>query len=247
MTIRALSGFIPFILTGTLLLSPAVMASVVMLNTRVIYPADAQSQTLQFTNSDNIPYVMQIWSDINDPESMPDNANAPFMTVPALFRIEPHTGQSVRLVFTGKDLPKDRESIFYLNSVQVPPKNMAPGNRNHMSVILRNRVKIFYRPKSIKGSPDDVPQQIHFSLEEEGGRWVLVANNTSGYYASIISASVVSGTHNIPFKVNMIPPKTTVRWPSAKSGKAIPSAGKVKFTLINDYGGQTQAQADLDK
>ena len=34
------------------------MASVVMLNTRVIYPGDAQSETLQFTNNDNIPYIM---------------------------------------------------------------------------------------------------------------------------------------------------------------------------------------------
>lgn len=245
MTIRAFCRFFIFIPVCILMLCSPAMASVVMLNTRVIYPADTQSQTLQFSNNDNIPYVMQVWSDVNDPASTPDNTNAPFMSVPALFRIEPHTGQSVRLIFTGKDLPQDRESLFYLNSVQIPPRNAIKGNQNQMSVILRNRLKIFYRPKNIVGNPDSVAQQIHFSLKEESGRWGIVAENTSGYYASVITASIVIGTQNIPFQASMIPPKTTVTWPINKKGQSLSAASKVKFTLINDYGGQTYAQADL--
>ena len=227
------------------MLSSPLMASVVMLNTRVIYPAGAQSQTVQFTNNDDIPYVMQLWSDINDPASTPDNANAPFISIPALFRIEPHTGQSIRLVFTGSNLPKDRESVFYLNSVQIPPKNLASGNQNQMSVILRNRVKIFYRPGSIVGSPDDVVKQIRFSLKKEDGRLALVANNQSGYYASFISAAVVSGSQSVAFPVNMIAPKTTATWVVNKKDLTLSKASVVKFTLVNDYGGQTHAQAAL--
>ncbi|WP_310608673.1 fimbrial biogenesis chaperone [Buttiauxella brennerae] len=221
------------------------MASVVMLNTRVIYPADAQSQTLQFSNNDNIPYVMQMWTDINDPASTPETANAPFVTIPAMYRIEPHSGQSVRLVFTGKGLPQDRESIFYLNSAQIPPKNSAQSNQNQMSVILRNRVKILYRPKGIIGSPDKVPQQIHFSLKEETGHWVLVANNESGYYASIISASVMVNNKSVDFPVHMLAPKSTARWTLNKTEQSLSGARKVKFSLVNDYGGQTRTEADL--
>lgn len=247
MTTRAFCRLIIFIPVCILMLCSPVMASVVMLNTRVIYPADTQSQTLQFSNNDNIPYVMQVWSDVNNPASTPDTTDAPFMSVPALFRIEPHTGQSVRLIFTGKDLPKDRESLFYFNSVQIPPKNAIKGNQNQMSVILRNRLKIFYRPKDIVGNPDGVAQQIHFSLKENNGHWGLVAENTSGYYASVISASLVSGTQIIPFQTSMIPPKTTVTWPMNKKGQSISAASKVKFILINDYGGQTHAQAELGR
>ncbi|WP_330985333.1 MULTISPECIES: molecular chaperone [Enterobacterales] len=247
MTSKVFSQLATFTLASILMLTSPAMASVVMLNTRVIYPADAQSQTLQFTNNGNLPYVMQVWSDINDPASTPDTANAPFMAVPALFRVEPNTGQSVRLVFTGKDLPKDRESIFYLNSVQIPPKNTVQSNQNQMAVILRNRVKIFYRPKEIVGNPDKVPQQIHFSLKEESGRWVLIAENTSGYYASVISAAVVVDKNDVLFPVNMIPPKSTARWMLNKTGKSLSGARIVKFTLVNDYGGQIRAEADLAK
>ncbi|WP_431221800.1 fimbrial biogenesis chaperone [Serratia sp. L9] len=124
---------------------------------------------MQLTNNDSIPYVVQMWTDINNPSSTPDNADGPFVVVPALFRIEPKTGQSVRLMFTGKDLPQDRESVFYLNSVQIPPKNIAGAAENQMTVVLRNRVKVFYRPKGIVGGPEKVTEQIRFSLKQQGG------------------------------------------------------------------------------
>ncbi|HEY3592094.1 MAG TPA: fimbria/pilus periplasmic chaperone [Buttiauxella sp.] len=230
-----------------LMLSTYATASVTMLNTRVIYPSDAQSQTVQFTNDDTIPYVMQVWSDINNPTSTPDNADGPFITVPALFRIEPKTGQSVRLVFTGKKLPHDRESVFYLDTIQIPPKNTAGNAQNQMMIVLRNRMKIFYRPKEITGSPDDVAKKIRFSLSEEKGRWVLTATNDSGYYASLISASVVKGNKNIPFNVDMVPPKSQLHWTLNKNESSLSGAQKVKFTLVNDYGGHTDAEAVLNK
>lgn len=245
MTFRVFSWFSVFLPACLLALTTPAAASVVMLNTRVIFPGDAQSQTLQFTNNDKIPYVMQMWSDINNPSSTPDNADAPFITVPAMFRIEPNVGQSVRLIFTGKNLPQDRESVFYLNSVQVPPKNTS-GGENQMMVILKNRVKIFYRPKSIIGGPDNVTRQLHFKLKQDSGRWVLNVKNESGYYATVIAASVVTGKNEVSFPAGMISPKSSVDWALNKQVSSIANASKVKFTVINDYGGQTKAEADLN-
>ncbi|VXC67912.1 Fimbrial chaperone protein [Enterobacterales bacterium 8AC] len=229
-----------------MLFSAPLTASVVMLNTRIIYPADAQSQTVQLTNNDNIPYVMQMWSDTNNPTSTPDNADGPFVVVPALFRVEPKTGQSVRLVFTGKDLPQDRESVFYLNSVQIPPKNTANRAENQMLVVLRNRLKIFYRPKNIVGSPDKVAEQLRFSLKQQAGQWVLNVNNESGYHASVIKAAAVVGNKEVPFKAEMIAPKTQASWKLEKNAQSPADAQKIKFTLINDYGGHTNQESRLN-
>lgn len=232
--------------TLSFFLAASAMASVVMLNTRVIYPAGAKSQTVQLTNNDNIPYVVQMWTDINNPASTPDNADGPFVVVPALFRVEPKTGQSVRLVFTGKDLPQDRESVFYLNSVQIPPKNLAGEQQNQMTVVLRNRVKIFYRPKGIAGSPEKVAEQLRFSLKQQAGQWVLTAYNDSGYYASFIKAAALVGDKEVPFKVDMVPPKSQASWKLEKGTLSPAGASKVAFTLVNDYGGHSRAQANLN-
>lgn len=226
-------------------LTTSASASVVMLNTRVIYPAEAKSQTVQLTNNDNIPYVVQMWSDINNPESTPDTADGPFVVVPALFRVEPKTGQSVRLFFTGKDLPKDRESVFYLNSVQIPPKNINADAQNQMTVVLRNRVKIFYRPKGIEGSPEKIAEQLRFSLNQQAGQWLLTVHNDSGYHASFIKAAALSGDKEIPFKVDMVPPKSQASWKLDKAALSPAGANKVTFTLINDHGGHNRSQASL--
>jgi fimbrial chaperone protein len=232
--------------TFLLLLSPPLAASVVMLNTRIIYPADAQSQTIQFTNNDSIPYVMQMWSDINNPSSTPESADGPFVVIPALFRVEPKTGQSVRLVFTGNNLPQDRESVFYLNSVQIPPKNLASSTDNQMLVVLRNRIKIFYRPNTIVGSPERITEQFRFSLKQSVGKWVLAVHNDSGYYASFIKAAAVVGNKEIPFKVDMVAPKSQADWKLEKDIQSPASAQKIKFTLINDYGGHTNLEVRLN-
>jgi len=233
-------------LTGALLAGSA-MASVVMLNTRVIYPADAQSQTVQFTNQGDIPYVMQMWTDVNNPSSTPENADGPFVTVPALFRVEPKSGQSVRLVFTGKDLPQDRESVFYLNSAQIPPKNAVSGAENQMLVVLRNRVKIFYRPKNLPDSADGVGGKLRFSLRQQDGQWRLNAYNDSSYYASVIGAAVQVGNRAVPFKTDMIAPRSQASWPLLQRTLSPAGAQKVTFTLVNDYGGHIKAEARLSQ
>ncbi|MGL5384662.1 MAG: fimbrial biogenesis chaperone [Serratia sp. (in: enterobacteria)] len=246
MNTRYSNYFIGTLTALFLLLVDPVMASVVMLNTRVIYPAGAQSQTVQLTNNDTIPYVVQMWSDVNNPASTPDNADGPFIVVPALFRIEPKTGQSVRLMYTGKDLPQDRESVFYLNSVQIPPKNIAGAAENQMIVVLRNRVKIFYRPNGIVGGAEKVAEQIRFSLKQQRGQWGLTVNNDSGYYASFIKAAVMVGDQEVPFRTDMVPPKSQVSWRVENSATPLAGAQKVIFTLVNDYGGQSRAQATLN-
>lgn len=227
------------------LMAQSALASVVMLNTRVIYPAKATSQTVQLTNNDALPYVMQMWADVNNPASTPETADAPFTVVPALFRIDPKSGQSVRLVFNGASLPQDRESVFYLNSVQVPPKNAAGEAQNKMVVVLRNRVKIFYRPTGLAGSPDKVDSQLRFALNQNQGKWTLTVHNDSAYHATLSSIAAVNGSQNIPFNAGMVPPKSQLSL-TLKGNAASPAgASKIVFSVVDDHGGKRQSEANL--
>ena len=232
------------VLLASLCIKPA-QASVVMVNTRVIFASGAQSQTVQLTNNDNIPYVMQMWTDINNPESTPDNADGPFLVMPAMFRIEPKSGQSVRLTFTGKNLPQDRESVFYLNSTQIPPRNIAGAQENQMTVVLRNRIKIFYRPKGIVGRPEQITEKVNFSLSQRNGQWELTARNDSGYYASFIRAAVVIGNREVPFTTDMVAPKSQAVWRLQRGSPSPAGAKSVRFTLVNDHGGHSTAELPL--
>ncbi|HTR09076.1 MAG TPA: molecular chaperone [Paraburkholderia sp.] len=220
-------------------------ASVVLSATRVIYAADAPEKTLQFTSQNDSPSVMQLWVDSGDSESTPQNANAPFIVTPPVFRIDAKAGQTVRLVFTGKDLPQDRESVFYLNTLEIPSVNSAYADQNQMLVMLRNRLKIFYRPTGIEGSAPKAPEQLSFHLESEAGKWRLSANNASGYYISLTEGGLVSGSRVTTFTPSMIAPHSGESWKVESAHINDSATVRVKVKYVDDYGAIREAEYPL--
>lgn len=148
-------------------------ASVVVTGTRVIYPGEAREKTVQLSNRDAFPNVVQAWVDIDAPDAPPDQADAPFLVNPAVFRMAPDSGQTLRIVYTGQGLPGDRESLFHLNVLQIPPRNSSHADRNQMLLMLRNRLKLFYRPAGIQGRPEDLPGQLRFALVRRSAGWAV--------------------------------------------------------------------------
>lgn len=206
-------------------------ASVTLLGNRVIYPAQAREKTLQFSNDDATPALIQIWLDINNPKSTPETADAPFIASPQIFRMEPHSGQMVRLVFSGqKTLPTDRESLFHLNFLQVPAVKQTDSDKNKLMLLLTNRLKVFYRPEGLAGEANHVVDQLTI---QRAGKALRVSNPTP-YYANIsYAAAEIGSKHTRIPQAEMIPPFSEATWPLAQ----LP-AGEVKISLrvVNDYG-----------
>lgn len=84
-------------------------------------------------NTENIPALIQTWIDKGDPDETPEKIYVPFVLTPAVVRIDGNKGQSLRLRYTGKGLASDRESIFWLNVLAVPPKKSQMGQTTAFS------------------------------------------------------------------------------------------------------------------
>ncbi|MFR0693625.1 molecular chaperone [Enterobacterales bacterium AE_CKDN230030158-1A_HGKHYDSX7] len=222
-------------------------ASVVITGTRVIYPAEAREKTVQMTNQDAFPNVIQSWIDVNDPASTPDTAKAPFLVNPAVSRMAPGSGQTLRILYTGSGLPQDRESLFHLNVLQIPPRNAAKAEQNQMLLMLRNRLKLFYRPASIAGSPEQLPEKLRFSLVQSGSGWRVKVENPTGYHASFGAATLSVGGQQWKLQPSMVAPLGEAQWPAEKPS-ALP-AGPVRLSaqLINDYGARVELRHDLPR
>lgn len=63
-------------------------------------------------------------------------------------------------------LPQDRESLFYFNLREIPPKSSKP---NTLQLALQTRIKLFYRPAPLAVNPNDKPWQEKVTLTREGG------------------------------------------------------------------------------
>jgi len=207
-------------------------ASVLMTGTRVIFPADQKEKTLQFTNADDHPNVVQIWLDTGAPDSTIDTADAPFIANPQIFRVEPKAGQMVRLIYTGADLPQDRESVFFLNFTQAPAIKASSQGANKLVLMFSSRLKVFYRPKGLAGSPADLASQLQFRLAD--GQ--LQVSNPTGYHAVVRQASLSVGGRQIPLAESaMIAPKSSTHWKIGRAAGDL-SQARLRITLVNDYG-----------
>ncbi|MDP0699616.1 fimbrial biogenesis chaperone, partial [Klebsiella pneumoniae] len=90
-------------------------------------------------NDNKWPALVQVWLDNGDPNELPENIKTPFSITPPIFKMSAGAGQNLRLTYLGDSLPKDKESIFYLNVLEIPPENedTASQNKNTMQIAIR--------------------------------------------------------------------------------------------------------------
>lgn len=230
-------------------------ASVIIHGTRVIFPSNEKEVSVRLSNEGQSPGLVQMWMDSGDINAKPDETKVPFILTPPLFRIEPGKGQTLRMIYTREPLPQDKESVFYLNLLEVPPRPVAleEDNANFMQMAFRTRIKVFYRPKAIDSQDAYYkgPAQFAWSVVREGSGYALEVKNPTPYYFSLINAGLASavegGTDIMNSEGGMVEPGGTQKYP-LKDLKSMPVAGqKVKFEFLNDFGGGVVGEGVLAK
>lgn len=220
--------------------SAPALAGIQVAGTRVIYPAQESEVTVHVRNDDNGPRLLQVWVDDGDSRATAQNTTAPFFVTPPISRIESNKAQTLRLVRTGaKKLPEDRESVFWLNVLEIPPRPKNAANENILQFAVRTRLKIFYRPASLTGRSSDAYKQVTWSVADRKGEKVITCSNLSGFNVSF--ASIVStNTHSAVADGGMCPAKGQAEFHA--KGDVISGMGLV-VNIVNDYGGMDRRAA----
>lgn len=207
------------------LLSSAAHASIVITGTRVIFPSDAKEVSVRVSNKGEAPVLIQSWIDKGDVNATPDKIRVPFILTPPINRVDAGSGQTLRIRGTANNLPKDRETVFWLNVLEIPavPKGTKEDSQNYLQVAFRSRIKFFYRPTGLKGNAGDAATQL---------QWLAAGNtlrvkNASPYYVSLSTVKVNGKT----LDGKMIAPF------SEDTYAAHAAAGsKIQAEYITDYG-----------
>ncbi len=95
-------------------------ASLSVIGTRFIYPAGVSALTIRVGNVGTRPALVQAWLDRGDETADPSAVTVPFILSPPLLRMDPQETQALQLRHTGEPLPDDRESLFWVNLLEVP-------------------------------------------------------------------------------------------------------------------------------
>lgn len=99
-----------------------VNAGVVLSSTRVIYEQSLHEKTIKAVNRGSSPVLIQTWIDDGRENTPPDQLNVPFMVTPPVGRLDPKHEQIIKITALNGNLPKDRESVYWLNVMEIPAK-----------------------------------------------------------------------------------------------------------------------------
>ncbi|MCP1481997.1 P pilus assembly chaperone PapD [Pseudomonas chlororaphis] len=227
----------PFFLLAALLAAPQLApAAVVIAGTRVVYPMANQEVTLQLRNAGGQPALVQSWIDSEDSARTASDSDAPFVIMPPIARIGPGSSQTLRIVYTGEPVSEVRESVYWLNVLDIPPRPADIGEKNYMQVSIRSKIKLFFRPAGLQGSPDKAPEQLQWSLARRAGKTVLKVSNPSHYHVSLSSVKLSTGAKLLTAGDGMVGPGQELEFPLTSGVAVEPGKSSVQYDWINDYG-----------
>ncbi len=216
------------------------LAGVMAASTRVIYEEGQHERSLMLANINTYPVVVQTWINDGDDQQAPENSVSPMMTLPSVFRMQPGAVQGLRIVYSGDPLPADRESLFWLNLYEIAPKVASQAKpETSVALAMNTQMKVFYRPKHLPSSPEDMPKALSFKLESQGEQPVLVLRNPTPYHASLISIRLIDQGREIAMPQlpeMMALPLSEKRYPLSASSQINKADIKVSFTWVDDGG-----------
>lgn len=221
-------------LTGVMATQQA-FAAIALDRTRVVYNGDEKSISLNISNENkNLPYLAQAW--IEDAQG--NKITSPLNVLPPVQRVEAGAKSQVKVQASAAtaSLPQDKETLFYFNLREIPPRSNKP---NTLQIALQTRIKLFYRPAAIaldktQAAEGDWVEKI--TLTRQGDK--LVVNNPTPYFLTIVEGAPSVKGKPVNFEPVMVNPKDS----AAIAASAAAFGTSPVLTYVNDYGGRPKIQ-----
>lgn len=193
--------------------------------TRIIFNQSDKSVSVRLTNQNtSSPFLAQSWIEDKNNKKSRDYITA----LPPMVRLE--AGEQVQVRLMGQptlaQLPPDRESLFYYNIREIPPRSE---QKNVMQIAMQSRIKIFWRPKAIEISNGQMNLigKVDVSRTASG----LTLKNKSPYFVTVGYIGINGKTLLPKTSSMMADPFGTV----SQEIKNLPANFQIGF--IGDYGG----------
>lgn len=214
-------------------------AGIVITGTRVIYPGEQREITVQLTNNGDVPALAQAWIDEKPDTENVAKARSPFLLTPPVARVNPGKGQSLRIRLIEQGLPQDRESLYWLTVLELPPKQAEGTATNKLQMAFASRLKLFYRPKGL-GTLENSIESLQWKVQGDE----LVCTNPGAFHITFVDIRL--GGQEVPLASGsaMVAPRETLRLP-LKGRASSPGDASVDFKVINDFGADAGHTARL--
>ncbi|MDU9404192.1 molecular chaperone [Pseudomonas sp. zfem004] len=221
-----------------MLLAAQASASISLSATRVVFDGTHKEANVTVRNGSQ-DVLVQSWIDSGEGTTQA----APFAVTPPLAKVLPKEQQLLRILYEGKGLPTDRESVVWLNVQEIPQASTAA---NTLQLAVRQRIKVFFRPAQLQGDPLAAPSQLQWRWSQEGAGGVLTVRNPSLFHVSMGDVTLkAGGQKTLAADSSMIAPGETKVFKVKQFDGT--SSVQLTFDSINDYGAQNQHQVTVGR
>lgn len=217
-----------FILVGALLCSHAGAASFGPRESALIFDGRQSNTSYRMDNSDaRLPWLVQAWvEDINEKRT------DAFTSVPLVFRVEPSSMFTVRIVKKGA-VPEDRETLYWAVSNSLPggerSEQKSDGDKisAQLSLAYRFKVPMIYRPAALAGKPQQ-PESLEWRA---AGNGKMTVHNPSRYVVQLNYVNADGKRYQGKGVSWFISPDKSVTV-NVSAGRG----SRIKYGVVNDYG-----------
>lgn len=237
-----------FWMAAALVASMPSMAAVVVQGTRYIYPAGETEITVSLVNRGKQPALTKAWIDDGRPSVRVEQLKVPFLLTPPLARVEPGQEQHYRLRYTGKaeDLPRDRESLYWINLLEVPPKGSDRKTASDtLQLAFQYRVKLLYRPSGLEGNARDAGRHLIWFPDEAGSR--IIVSNPTPYFVSLSSITLAAGERTTQIAAETLSPYSDHALPLPEAAGTLTGNEVVRYQWIDDLGGRAREEKPVSR
>ncbi|EFG1227316.1 fimbria/pilus periplasmic chaperone [Escherichia albertii] len=217
-----MKGLLPLLISSMIL---PVHAGIVIYGTRIIYPAENKEVMVQLMNQGNRSSLVQAWIDDGDTSLPPEKIQVPFMLTPPVAKVGANSGQQIKIRIMPNRLPTNKESIFYLNILDIPPNSPEDEGKNALKFAMQNRIKLFYRPVGVASVNKETFKKLRVNNSSNG----LVIKNDSANWVTI--SDVKANSVKVNYETIMIAPQESQRVDVKNH-----NANSWQLTIIDDHG-----------
>lgn len=208
--------------------------------TRLVVSEQDREVTFSIMNEGNSAVLMQLWTDRDNYLDRPEIIRMQFLIQPPVFRLNGHDSRIVRLQLAGdrSTLPTDRESLFWLNALEIPPEaaGAGKGEKILLQMAFRTRIKLFYRPAALANiTPEKNVKKIVSTTTRCDGKICLKMSNLSPLHYTLLKIVLDNGD-----EIGNLPADGLLQ-PFSSLSIVLPQSATLRtqlksFTWIDDYG-----------
>lgn len=227
---------------GMALLPLLANAAISVNRTRLIVTELERETSPQVLNEGTHPILIQAWVDTGEAQTKVEQIRAAFIVDPPMFRLEPGQSRRLRVLMVQpvQSLPADRESVFWFNVLEIPPKATGAEDANRLQLSFRTRLKIFFRPGPVAGHALSNSDALEFMLQQDGAQRIsLQVRNPAPLHQTLNTLAVIDPTgRQTALDPIMIAPHQVVEIPFDLDlkGASDRESWRVQFSTIDDFG-----------